>query len=145
MILKAMETGALMVNCYIVGDEESTRRDLVDRQAQDFRVQVLVDVVENEIEGTRKFPKDSQCICTSEIDAILDPCSLHVLASLSERLGSEADGLRAKVCELSGAEFNLDSPKQVGEVLFERLGLPRGRRTKIRSPVGRWLGMPCGW
>jgi DNA polymerase-1 len=53
-----------------------------------------------------------------------------VLESLGERLGSEADALRARVCELAGSEFNLDSPKQVGEVLFERLGLPRGRRTK---------------
>jgi DNA polymerase-1 len=54
----------------------------------------------------------------------------RVLESLGERLGAEADTLRAKVCELSGVEFNLDSPKQVGEVLFERLELPRGRRTK---------------
>jgi DNA polymerase-1 len=53
-----------------------------------------------------------------------------VLESLGERLGAEAEALRARVCELSGAEFNLDSPKQVGEVLFERLGLPKGRRTK---------------
>ena len=53
-----------------------------------------------------------------------------VLESFGERLGSEADALRAKVCELAGSEFNLDSPKQVGEVLFERLGLPKGRRTK---------------
>ncbi len=53
-----------------------------------------------------------------------------VLESLGEELGREADALRKKVCALSGVEFNLDSPKQVGEVLFERLGLRKGRRTK---------------
>ncbi len=50
--------------------------------------------------------------------------------ALGEKLGLEIDELRAKVCESAGTDFNLDSPKQVGEVLFERLKLPRGRRTK---------------
>ncbi len=31
---------------------------------------------------------------------------------------------------LAGGPFNVASPKQLGEVLFERLGLPRGRKTK---------------
>jgi DNA polymerase-1 len=52
------------------------------------------------------------------------------LSELAEDLGSEIEGLRARVCELAGVEFNLDSPKQVGTVLFEKLELPRGRRTK---------------
>jgi DNA polymerase-1 len=55
---------------------------------------------------------------------------VSVLGQLGEKLGQEADALRKRVCDLSGVEFNLDSPKQVGEVLFERLGLPKGRRTK---------------
>ncbi len=38
--------------------------------------------------------------------------------------------LSARIFELAGEEFNLDSPKQVGEVLFERLELPKGRKTK---------------
>ncbi|MEA3409525.1 MAG: DNA polymerase, partial [Candidatus Eisenbacteria bacterium] len=44
--------------------------------------------------------------------------------------GREVEGLRERVCALAGVEFNLDSPKQVGSVLFERLELPHGRRTK---------------
>jgi DNA polymerase-1 len=52
------------------------------------------------------------------------------LTRLAEDFGSEIDGLRARVCGLAGVEFNLDSPKQVGSVLFEKLELPRGRRTK---------------
>lgn len=34
------------------------------------------------------------------------------------------------VYELAGMPFNLNSPKQLGEVLFERLGLPGGKKTK---------------
>lgn len=40
-------------------------------------------------------------------------------ALLAERIYAEA-----------GFEFNLNSPKQLGEVLFDRLGLPAGRKTK---------------
>ncbi|MBD3349833.1 MAG: DNA polymerase I [Candidatus Eisenbacteria bacterium] len=53
-----------------------------------------------------------------------------VLDDLSEEFGGDIEGLRSRVWELSGSEFNLDSPRQVANVLFERLGLPKGRRTK---------------
>ncbi len=54
----------------------------------------------------------------------------RVLSELASEFGAEIDELRERICDLVGTEFNLDSPKQVGEVLFERLKLPKGRRTK---------------
>ncbi|MCL1964675.1 MAG: DNA polymerase I, partial [Firmicutes bacterium] len=58
----------------------------------------------------------------------VDRMELHRLgASLTAR----ESALRAEIIELTGGEpFNLNSPKQLGEVLFERLGLPAGRKTK---------------
>jgi len=53
-----------------------------------------------------------------------------MLGRLGDEFGSEIDGIRRKVWEHAGFEFNIDSPKQVSEVLFERLGLTKGRRTK---------------
>ncbi|NQY20376.1 MAG: DNA polymerase I [Campylobacteraceae bacterium] len=38
--------------------------------------------------------------------------------------------LHDKICELAGKEFNLNSPKQLGEVLFEDLGLKATKKTK---------------
>ena len=41
-----------------------------------------------------------------------------------------AEALKQRIYMLSGEEFNINSPKQLGEVLFERLGLPHGKKTK---------------
>lgn len=45
-------------------------------------------------------------------------------------LSKEADRYKAEIFEETGLEFNLDSPKQLGEVLFERMGLPVIKKTK---------------
>jgi DNA polymerase I len=53
-----------------------------------------------------------------------------VLADLAAELGVRIEALRGDIFELAGTTFTIDSPKQLGEVLFEKLGLPSGRRTK---------------
>ena len=52
------------------------------------------------------------------------------LGRLAVDYGREADRLREAVWSMAGVEFNLDSPKQVAQVLYEKLGLRKGRRTK---------------
>ncbi|GLX67031.1 DNA polymerase I [Paenibacillus glycanilyticus] len=51
-----------------------------------------------------------------------------------ERLGSELESKLAtamsEIYRLAGMEFNIGSPKQLGEVLFEKLGLPAQKKTK---------------
>ena len=46
------------------------------------------------------------------------------------RVRDRADELRDQIWELAGGEFVIDSPKQLGQVLFERLGLPTFRKGK---------------
>jgi DNA polymerase-1 len=41
-----------------------------------------------------------------------------------------AKELAERIYYHAGGEFNIQSPKQLGEVLFERLGLPHGKKTK---------------
>jgi len=53
-----------------------------------------------------------------------------VLASLAEETGAGIEVLRTEILSLAACEFNVDSPKQLGEVLFDKLGLPSGKRTK---------------
>lgn len=52
------------------------------------------------------------------------------LESLSERWTGELDRLTAQIYELAGEEFNINSPKQLGVILFEKLGLPVIKKTK---------------
>jgi DNA polymerase-1 len=53
-----------------------------------------------------------------------------VLKEQSGVLGSEAEDLRAKIMQEAGSEFNPDSPKQLADVLFNRLKLKVVKRTK---------------
>ncbi|MDR0928578.1 MAG: DNA polymerase I [Oscillospiraceae bacterium] len=53
------------------------------------------------------------------------------LAKLGEKFAAREGVLREEIIALTGGiPFNLNSPKQLGEVLFERLALPHGRKTK---------------
>jgi DNA polymerase I len=47
-----------------------------------------------------------------------------VLEGLSKRFSSELDRVGERIFELAGRRFNVNSPKQLGEVLFVHLGLP---------------------
>jgi DNA polymerase-1 len=52
------------------------------------------------------------------------------LAELSQRFADQIESLRAEIHELAGHPFNIDSPKQLAEVLFQQLHLPVVKRTK---------------
>ena len=54
---------------------------------------------------------------------------LAALSRLSVSLGAELTAIGARIFELAGEPFNVDSPKQLGEILFGKLGLQAGAKT----------------
>jgi DNA polymerase-1 len=57
-----------------------------------------------------------------------------ILSRLSGDFAQRAAALEAQAYELAGSSFNLGSPKQLGEILFDRMGLEGGTKTK----TGAW-------
>jgi DNA polymerase I len=58
----------------------------------------------------------------------------QVLSRLSGEFAQEAASLQAEINKLAGEPVNVGSPKQLGDILFGKLGLPGGTRTK----TGQW-------
>src|SRR5699024_354573 len=56
------------------------------------------------------------------------------LKEQSDRQGKRLLELEEEAFEIAGQSFNLNSPKQVGEVLFDKLGLPVQTRTRTGAP-----------
>jgi DNA polymerase-1 len=52
------------------------------------------------------------------------------LAQMSEELRTELEQLEAEIYELAGEEFNINSPRQLGVILFEKLGYPVLKKTR---------------
>lgn len=52
------------------------------------------------------------------------------IRKFSEKLSSDIAILEKDIYSLAGEEFNINSPKQLGVILFERLGLPAKKKTK---------------
>jgi DNA polymerase-1 len=59
------------------------------------------------------------------------------LAEIAARVRDRAEELRDGIWEMAGEEFVIDSPKQLGRILFEVLGLPTYRRGKTGYSTDR--------
>ena len=70
----------------------------------------------------------AEILCQMEANGIL--IKRPFLNELSKRFDEEIIALEKRAYEVADEEFNLGSPKQLGEMLFEKLGVPGGKKTK---------------
>ena len=70
----------------------------------------------------------AEILCQMEASGIL--IKRPFLNELSKRFDEEIIALEKRAYEVAGEEFNLGSPKQLGEMLFDKLGVPGGKKTK---------------
>ena len=54
---------------------------------------------------------------------------LDLLQKMSVEMRKQADELAEKIYELAGERFNINSPMQLAKILYEKLGLPQGKKT----------------
>ena len=76
---------------------------------------------------TMEVPLAEVLASMEEYGVKIDPL---LLQSLSEELSQTLRTLEAEVAQLAGYEVNINSPKQLQELLFEKLKLPVGKKTK---------------
>ncbi len=84
-------------------------------------------------QGMEKLYRDvelplSEVLASMEYEGIMIDTS--ALTAYSAQLTVEINALEKKIYSLAGIEFNINSPKQLGELLFERLNLPYRKKTK---------------
>lgn len=77
----------------------------------------------------------------SDILGDMEFCGIKVdrrtLAAIAEDLGARILKEEACIEDLAGSSFNINSPKQLGKVLFEDLGLPTAKKTKSGYSTGQ--------
>ena len=116
----------------VLPDEKDPQKQVALQAAA---IGTLVDPLAQELEkeGARKvyddidLPLVGVLACMERTGAALD---VDHLKSLNESTGAEVDRLRAAIYASAGHEFNVDSPKQLSEVLFDELGLTPKKKTR---------------
>ncbi|QOX62646.1 DNA polymerase I [Anoxybacterium hadale] len=75
-----------------------------------------------------------------EVLASMEHCGFAVdaqeLINTGIMLGEKINELTSRIYELAGEEFNINSPMQMGVILFEKLNLPFGKKTKRGYATG---------
>jgi len=92
-----------------------------------IRTQGRLDAVYRDIE----LPARQVLFVMERNGVLLDSKLLNIQ---SRELGEKLLGLEARAYEQAGQPFNMNSPKQVQEILFEKLGLPVKKKTPSGTP-----------
>ena len=70
------------------------------------------------------------CAVLAEMELAGCRVDARALAAFGESLSRRAAELEQAIYDMARETFNINSPKQLGEILFGRLGLPHGKKTK---------------
>ncbi len=81
--------------------------------------------------STIELPVSEVLFAMERAGVMLDTALLN---AQSRELGEKVMALEREAYELAGHPFNLSSPKQLGEILFERMKLPQLRKTATGQP-----------
>jgi DNA polymerase-1 len=96
--------------------------DMTLRLAEMLRVEVEQDAELAKLYREIDLPLAYVLLAMEQAGVQLDSA---VLAEMSGKLAGDIQRLEKRIHELAGVEFNVNSPKQLGDVLFNQMGLPR--------------------
>ena len=105
---------------YAAADADMTYRlvDVFEKELEENNLRITFDTLEMPLVPVLvKMQRDGVAIDTG------------ALAPMSIEMGEQIDAIRQSMYDTMGHEFNLNSPKQLGDVLFNELYLPSTRKT----------------
>ncbi|MBI4472365.1 MAG: DNA polymerase I [Acidobacteria bacterium] len=104
---------------------EEERTPWIDRLAKELQPRVEQEVARpyNELEMPLSTVLADMEIAGIRID-------VSVLERMSAEMGAQLDDLTRRICEIADCDFNINSPRQLGEILFDKLNLPRPRKLR---------------
>ncbi|MDO5448390.1 MAG: DNA polymerase I [Clostridia bacterium] len=95
---------------------------------------VLIEKLMAQIDNNNQADLLALEISLAEVLASMEHVGFYVdkagLLEFGEVIGARVDEMTRKIYDECGFEFNLNSPKQLGEALFEKMGLPAKKKTK---------------
>ena len=127
----AKQIGFEQVDIERAGQYSAEDSDITLRVHQALLPRVLADEGLQRIYAEIEMPA-REVLFRMERNGILVDAAL--LAQQSHELGTALMALEAKAHELAGQPFNLNSPKQLAEILFTKLGLPVQKKTPSGGP-----------
>ena len=103
--------------------------------------QRMADVLENKLKQSGQYdllmniemPLAAVLADMEDVGCLIDR---EGIARYGMLLDAHTEQLQERIHFAAGGPFNINSPKQLGEVLFERLGLPAGKKTKTGYSTG---------
>lgn len=115
--------------------------ELVEYAAEDADITLwLKEKLEEKVKGNQVFETIEQplmpVLTNMEFEGI--KVDAEALNQYSEDLGQRLEVLEKEVYELAGEEFNINSPKQLGEIMFDKLELGRGQKQK-KTKTGQYV------
>lgn len=88
------------------------------------------ELIDNKLEEVFKTVELPLIKVLTEMEVSGVNCDKGFLEEFGERLVVESAKVEEKIYDLAGEKFNVKSPTQLGPILFEKLGLPAGKKTK---------------
>ncbi|MEN9560640.1 MAG: polymerase [Pseudomonadota bacterium] len=105
--------------------------DITLRLVQHFAPQLTAEPGLDSVYRTLELPSREVLFRMERHGVLIDPAHLHHLSSV---FGARILELEQEAYALAGQPFNLGSPKQLGEILFTKLGLPVQKKTATGQP-----------
>ena len=118
-LMKEVEIGKIKDYCCQDSDAAFRLKDVLQKQLEEKNLNKLFHEVEMPL---------LDCLVNMELNGVA--IDVDYLAKMSKELEKRLDKITAEIYEIAGTEFNINSPKQLAEVLFVKLNLPSVKKTK---------------